>query len=133
MYVYQSVVTEVHDADTIHVVPDLGFGVKLHGTEQTIDGIVIRFAGCNGAELGTPGGDAAAANLKTLLPPGTPVVLRTVSQDKYGRWDADVIEVDGTDLIAQLITDQWLAPWNGVGERPVPPWPREVTQQGGTT
>lgn len=124
-YVYNAVVTEVHDGDTIRANIDLGCGIWNHGGAKTVDGMAIRFVGCNAAELGTPGGDAAAANLQALLPAGTPVVLRSLAWDKYGgRMDADVLEVDGTDLIQQLIAEQWLAVWDGTGERPVPPWPR---------
>lgn len=127
-YVYNAVVESVVDGDTIHASIDLGIGVWARGTDKSRWGMLIRFDGCNAAEHGTPGGDAATANLTALLPPGTPVTLRSVDWDKYGdRIDADVIELDGTDLIQQLIAEQWLAAWDGTGERPVPPWPRTVT------
>lgn len=126
-YVYNAVVTSVHDGDTLRANIDLGTGIWNHGGAKTVDGMAIRLVGCNAAELGTPGGDAAAANLQALLPAGTPIVLRSLTWDKYGgRMDADIIEVDGTDLIQQLIAEQWLAAWDGTGERPVPPWPRTV-------
>lgn len=120
-YVFNATVDYVHDGDTIRVSIDLGLNVWAKSWS-------IRFVGCNAAELGTPGGDAAAANLKALLPPGTQVTLKSVAYDKFGgRLDADVIEVDGTDLIQQLIAEQWLAAWDGTGTRPVPPWPRTVS------
>jgi endonuclease YncB( thermonuclease family) len=119
-YVYNATVVSVHDGDTIKVDLDQGLDEWHHRLN-------VRFMGCNAAELGTAGGDAAAVNLKALLPPGTQVVLRSVAWDKFGgRVDADVIEVDGSDLIQQLITEQWLIPWDGTGTRPVPPWPRTV-------
>jgi hypothetical protein len=51
--------------------------------------------------------------------------------DKYGdRLDAVVtyLAADGTphDLVTDLVAAQWLAPWNGVGIQPKPPWPRTV-------
>lgn len=126
-YIYNGIVESIHDGDTVHISIDCGFGVWLRGDAKTKPGELIRFLGANAAELGTPGGDAAAANLQQLLPPGTPVVLRTVKVDKWGgRYDADVVELDGVDLIQQLIWEQWLAPWDGNGEKPVPPWPRTI-------
>ena len=84
----------------------------------------IRLLGCNAAEHGTPGGDAATANLVGLLPVGMTVLLSTVAADKYSRWDAGINLPDGTDLVQLLIAENWLAPWNGQGVKPVPPWPR---------
>ena len=119
-YTYKATVNYVHDGDTINVNLDQGLDEWHHR-------LSVRFLGSNAAELGTPGGDAAAANLKALLPAGTKVVLRSVAWDKFGgRVDADVLEVDGTDLIQTLIAQQWLAAWDGTGTRPVPPWPRTV-------
>lgn len=120
LYVYAATVVSVHDGDTIRVDLD-------QGLDEWHRRLSVRFMGCNAAELGTPGGDAARDNLTALLPAGAQIRLRSVAWDKYGgRVDADVIEVDGTDLIAQLISEQWLAAWDGTGARPVPPWPRTV-------
>jgi endonuclease YncB( thermonuclease family) len=120
-YVFNATVVSVHDGDTIKVDLD-------QGLDEWHRNLNVRFDGCNAAELGTAAGTAAAANLKALLPVGTRLTLRSVSWDKYGgRVDADVIEVDGTDLIQTLIAQQWLAAWNGAGTRPVPIWPRTVT------
>lgn len=126
-FVFPATVKSVHDGDTIHANIDQGLGTWNHGISARVEGMAIRFIGCNAAELGTPGGDAAAANLTSVLPPGTQIWLRAAAWDKYGgRLDADVVEVDGTDLIQTLIDQQWLAAWDGTGTRPVPPWPRTV-------
>jgi hypothetical protein len=62
------------------------------------------------------------------MPPGTRVVVHTASADKYGgRYDAAVLLPDGSDLTARLVDGQWAAPWNGVGAKPTPPWPRTLT------
>lgn len=123
-YVYNAVVASpspgvpaVHDGDSFHADLDLGMGVWMRG-------LMVRFNGANAAELGTPGGAAARDNLRAILPDGTKLLLRSVAWDKYGgRIDADVI-YDNTDMVAELVADDWLAPWDGTGPRPVPPWPR---------
>lgn len=123
-FTYNATVLSVHDGDTINVDVDHGFFV--HQTPTP-----IRLLGCNAAELGTPGGDAAKANLEALLPAGTPVVLQTAKPDKFApRWDAAVM-YRGTDgrfreLVDDLIAQGWAAEWNGKGTKPVPPWPRVV-------
>lgn len=123
-YVYNALVISVHDGDTINVAWDWGF--RRYDNPQP-----IRLLGCNAAELRTPGGDAAAANLTALLPPGTPLVLQTAAPDKYApRVDAAVTfmyQGAPTDLVGLLIAEQWAAPWTGAGKAPTPPWPRTVT------
>lgn len=127
-YVYNAVVAPpnattpaVHDGDSFHADLDLGMGVWQRG-------LMVRLVGGNAAELGTPAGSAARDNLRSRLPDGTKLVLHSVQWDKFGgRIDAEVFLTDGTDLIQQLIAEQWLAPWDGTGTKPVPPWPRTVT------
>lgn len=92
----------------------------------------IRLRGCNARELDEPGGQQAHDALTARLPVGTPVVLADVGPDKFGnRQDAAVFYLgdDGTvrDLTADLIAEDWAAAWNGLGKRPVPPWPRPST------
>jgi endonuclease YncB( thermonuclease family) len=106
----------------------------LTSTSASIPGDVtqtVRLAGCNARELSDPdGGPQAKANLAVLLPPGTQVVLQTVKPDKYAdRYDAVVITSGGVDLVHLLINNGWLAPWNGRGVRPVPPWPRQAVKE----
>jgi endonuclease YncB( thermonuclease family) len=117
-------VVAVHDGDTFTV--DISWG------RRRIDhNIPIRLLGVNAAELGTPGGDAAAANLAALLPPGTWVLLVDPTDDKYApRWDAEVIYFSAGslhDLAVDLVALFWATPWNGKGVKPVPPWPRPAT------
>lgn len=123
-FTYHATVLRVIDADTIEV--DVDHGFYLHQTPTP-----VRLLGCNAAENNTPAGKVATANLAALLPPGTPVLLETAKPDKYApRWDAAVKyrAADGTvhDLVTDLIADQWLAPWDGKGTKPLPPWPRTV-------
>lgn len=119
-YVYNATVKRVEDGDTIVV--DVNWGWWRYDIETP-----VRLLGINAAEHGTPGGDAATANLTALLPPGTPVVLHTAKPDKYQRrWDAIVETPTIPDLGAYLVSQQWAAPYNGDGVKPVPPWPRTV-------
>jgi endonuclease YncB( thermonuclease family) len=114
-------VVEVHDGDTFTV--DISWGRRRFDRK-----IPIRLLGVNAAELGTPGGDAAAENLAALLPPGTPVLLVDPTDDKYApRLDAEVIYFWAgglRDLAVDLVASFWATPWNGKGPKPVPPWPR---------
>lgn len=76
---------------------------------------------------------AATANLTERLPVGTQVVLTTIKDYKYGgEFVAKVWLLDGTNLVDQLIEQQWLAPWDGRGKGSdhVPPWPRTVQTAG---
>lgn len=121
LYIYAATVIAVHDGDTITADIDLGFSV--HTIQH------LRLLGCNARELSQPGGPDAAANLAGLLF-GKQVTVRSVKPDKFGgRYDAAITLPDGTDLVTQLIADQWAAPWDGTGAKPVPPWPRTVQTQ----
>lgn len=116
-----AVATRVVDGDTIHCDIDMDLKAAL------ID-YPIRLYGCNAASLTTDGGKAARDNLVRVLPERTPVVLTMIKDYKYGgEFVAKVWLMDGTDLIATLIAQQWLAPWDGRGAQPTPIWPRTVT------
>lgn len=129
---HPATVVEVHDGDTIKVAArlarnrgrdqDLGFHVYRESGWLVLHALV-RLLGCNARELSQPGGVEARDHLAALLPVGKVVTLTTVGADKFARWDAKVL-ADGVDLVQQLIDDEWLAPWDGTGERPLPPWPR---------
>lgn len=118
-YVYDAVVVRVVDGDSVDLDVDLGFRVWLRE-------VPFRLAGCNARELGSPGGPEARDHLTGVLPTGLAVTVRSIKADKYARWDAQVVMPDGSDLVQQLIAGQWAAPWNGLGVKPVPVWPRTV-------
>jgi len=120
---HNATVVRVVDGDTVVCDVDLDYHI-------TLSGYKVRLRGCAAAPVNTPGGNAAAKNLDSLLPPRTPLVLVSVSSYKYGGGKDHIGEFVATpwlgdvDLVAQLIADGWAAPWNGTGRQPVPPWPR---------
>jgi len=119
-----AVVSHVHDGDSLAVSLDLATKPLL-GVALWAHDVPIRLAGCNARELAQPGGPEARDNLAALLPAGTAVTVTVLHADKYDpRRDARITLPDGTDLVARLIAEQWLAPWSGSGPKPVPPWPR---------
>ena len=120
-YDYTATVEAITDGDTCVLLIDCGFSI--------FHRVNARLWGCNAAEHGTPGGDAATAHLRALLPAGTRVGLRSHGADKYGsRTDASILLPDPTgaftmDLVTHLIADGWAASWNGTGQKPVPAFP----------
>lgn len=114
-------VVRVIDGDGVVLDVDLGYNLWVRGQS-------FRLAGCNAREHTMPGGREATLNLAALLPPGTAVTLTSVKPDKFGgRYDAHITLPDGTDLVTKLVVDQWAAPWEGKGPKPVPPWPRTIS------
>ena len=82
-YAYEALVERVIDGDTIWAVIDIGFGTKVREK--------LRLRGLDCPELGTPEGEAAKRFVAKLLGPGSPILLRTTpSEDKYGRYVADI-------------------------------------------
>lgn len=109
-----------HDGDTIFVDIDMDLKDWKHDYPLRLDG-------CNAWEVGTEAGKAARDNLRSILTPGLQVVLTTIKDYKYGgEFVARVWLMDGTELVPSLIAAQWLAPWDGRGKAPTPPWPRTV-------
>lgn len=132
---FSAKVVEVTDGDTLKLAVllgkargkdrDYGFHFRRESGYLTLR-YGFRLLGCNAAEHGTEAGAAATRNLRTLLPIGTVVEILSVKNDKYSRYDAVIILPDGTNLVSKLITEQWAASWNGLGPKPLPPWPRTV-------
>lgn len=118
-YRYAAQILACHDGDTCRADVDLGYGIWLRNQPY-------RLAGINARELAMPGGPEARDNLAAILRPGTAVTLTSVKPDKYARYDAIILLGDGTDLNRWLVEQQWAAAWNGRGEAPLPPWPRET-------
>lgn len=118
-----ALVREVHDGDTIYGWVDQGLGMWNHGPGKA--GLGLRLWGCNARELADPGGKEARDNLARLVPVGTTVAITCRAWDKYqGRIDVSVTLPGIGDLVTHLVATSWLAPWDGTGARPLPPWPR---------
>jgi endonuclease YncB( thermonuclease family) len=74
-----------------------------------------------------PGGKEARDNLASLIPVGTTLKVQSSEWDKYSnRIIVSIVLADGTDLVTRLIREQWAAPWDGVGAKPLSPWPRTL-------
>lgn len=117
---YSAIVSRAVDGDTVILDVDLGFRMWLR-TQS------FRLIGCNAREHTQPGGREAAAHLAELLPAGTVVSLTSIKDDKFGgRYDAKITLATGEDLTQLLVSQQWAAAWNGIGVKPVPPWPRTL-------
>lgn len=118
MYEYSAAIVRVIDGDTIVVDLDMGRRLWVRDAKH-------RLAGCNAREAKMPGGAEATANLRTLLPAGELVRLRSLKPYKYGdEYMADITLPDGRALVPLLIADGWASPWTGRGPAPLPPWPR---------
>lgn len=133
-YTYRGQVLDVHDGDTVRVDLDLHIGSTHHDIDLGFDVHIashhlrlredVRLKGCNAIELAQPGGVEARDHLASLLPVGEWVTVQTFKVDKFGgRYDALITLPDGRDVTTVMCADGYAAPWDGVGPKPVPPWP----------
>lgn len=93
-------VTKVVDGDTLHLSVDLGCDVYVAMT--------VRLYGLNAPELSTAEGVAARDFVVRWVASHGPVfALRTVKdrKEKYGRYLADLLPVDGTASLCSLLLD----------------------------
>lgn len=61
-------------------------------------------------------GKPAAARARELAPAGSQVQMETfkpLDEDKYGRWLAQIITPDGTNVAAELIAEHYGVPYFG--------------------
>lgn len=91
---WTATIKRVIDADTVEVVFDLGF--KIYHTAR------LRLANVDAMESNTPGGAAAATELKTILEGHLARVTTYGDKDKYGRYLCDI----SSDRIPDLA--QWI-------------------------
>lgn len=106
-------VVEVIDGDTISVDVDCGFFVRVR--------MSCRVAKIDAPEKNTLAGKASKLFLTNLLPPGTALVVDSITIDKYGgRFDAKVWKVETGENIGEvLITTGNAKPWT-MGKEPKP-------------
>ncbi len=94
MYDYKAKIVEWHDADTVKLVIDQGFGEAIT--------CWVRFYGCWAKENGTPEGDAALGWVEQYWPAGTDVYVLTRKPTVGG------VEFEGKQL------GQTFARWLGI-------------------
>ena len=113
-YVYKAIVLSVHDGDTMTLSLNLGFEVQFK--------LVVRLAGIDTPELKGKTKPAAVRSrdrLKELVAGGA-VTVRTFkdSQEKYGRYLAEVYVPGVERSVNQILVDEGLAvPYSG-GKKP---------------
>jgi micrococcal nuclease len=107
MYEYVAHVRSVYDGDTIRADIDCGFGIWTANQS-------LRLLGIDAPELGKPGGKEARDYLRSVLPVGTEVVIRTVKDEseKYGRLLAS-ISLNGEDVNLTMIQTGHAVPYDG--------------------
>jgi len=97
MYEYRAKVMKVVDGDTVDAAVDLGFNIFI--TER------FRFYGVNAPE--TKGEEKekglAVKALVTRELLNKTLVFRTYKKDKYGRWLATIVLLDGSDYNKSLV------------------------------
>jgi endonuclease YncB( thermonuclease family) len=98
-------VVSVIDGDTVSVDVDCGFHVWVR--------MSCRIAHVDAPEKNTIAGQAAKAFLMQMLPPGTDLVVDSITIDKYGgRFDAKVWKVEtGENIADALIKTGNAKPW----------------------
>lgn len=107
MYEYRATLLRVVDGDTVHLEVDLGLDVRLQ--------IGTRLAGIDAPELNTLAGKASRDYLRLLIPPGTPVTVRTEKdrREKYGRYLVWITMLDGVDVNGLLVAEGHARPYDG--------------------
>ena len=116
-YLYDAVVVDVHDGDTLTVNLDLGFRVW----QRT----KIRLHGINAPELKTPEGKAARKFLLDCVQQAGRDAFEVESikdrADKYGGRYLGVLRGrrDGASINEMMVKAGHAKPWDGKGQKPV--------------
>ena len=101
---YAAEVVNVVDGDTVDLKVDLGF--RTFRTDR------FRMLNINTPERGQEGWSEATQALKSILPVGQKVLIRTVHPkhrdptDKYGRWIAEIY-ADGENVNDLMVQGGW--------------------------
>ena len=88
-YTYEAAIDRVIDGDTLLVVVEVGFGIKVHDK--------LRLRGIDTPELGTPEGERAKKFVQKILPSGTTIIIKSHKSrtDNHGRFVVDVLYKEG--------------------------------------
>lgn len=103
MYEYNAVILRVVDGDTVDVNADLGFDVHFN--------IRLRLSGINAPEISTQEGKDTTAYVRSVLPLGAKVVIKTTKdrKDKYGRYLAEIVFPETGEVLNQILLQKGLA------------------------
>ncbi|VFM96173.1 MAG: micrococcal nuclease [Candidatus Kentron sp. G] len=99
---YRCSVSRVVDGDTVDLVVDLGFRIRID--------VRVRLAGIDAPERYTEDGKKATARVKALAP--AIVSVSTSKTGKYGRWLATLYDEDGRDINALLVEEGHARLWS---------------------
>jgi endonuclease YncB( thermonuclease family) len=95
-FIRNATVVQVVDGDTVSVDVDNGFHTHVR--------MLCRLKGIDAPEKNTMAGKAAKLFLTNMLPPGTPVVVDSISIDKYGgRFDGEMWIVESGENIGKMM------------------------------
>jgi len=107
LYHYKATVLRVIDGDTIDVNPiKLGFNLEIAGPTR------LRFNRINAPEktgVEKPLGIKSKEHLVALLPPGTEIIINTVSTDSFGRWLSELFLLDGENINDHMVKEGFAA------------------------
>jgi micrococcal nuclease len=105
MYQYKATLLRVVDGDTVDVVIELGFHLRMEAK--------VRLYGINAPELSTDEGKAAKAKLIELLAQTNSLTLRTIKdrKEKYGRYLGIFVDEDGHEINARMISEGCAVPY----------------------
>jgi micrococcal nuclease len=100
MYEYKAKITRVVDADTVDVSVDLGFDISIHQR--------VRLLGINAAEKNTDLGKEAIDYVKSILPVGKEIFLRSEKdkREKFGRYLAKIIIIETEECLNEILIEK---------------------------
>ena len=96
-YTYEAAIDRVIDGDTLLVVVEVGFGIKVHDK--------LRLRGIDTPELGTPEGERAKKFVQGLLPAGTTIIIKSHKSrtDTHGRFVVDILYKEGAQSPEEIL------------------------------
>lgn len=104
-YTYQATVVSIVDGDTVRLDVDAGFNCHFHEK--------FRLAHVNTPEkTDKDGWLRSTSRVKELLPVGGKCFIKSLGQDKYGRWLAEIF-VDGFYVNGALLGEELAVAYEG--------------------
>jgi endonuclease YncB( thermonuclease family) len=98
-YTYEATIDRVIDGDTLLVVIEAGFGIKVHDK--------LRLRGIDTPELGTAEGEKAKKFVASLLPVGSTIIIKSHKSrtDNHGRFVVDVFYREGVETAEAILRE----------------------------